>query len=79
MKLSLLQVCINQDAIKDGLRVLPVNVMQCKKMLVLCGPTYPMRLWPAAELSSCACPVVWNHVERSARITDQHECRSGVW
>jgi hypothetical protein len=50
MKPSLLQVCINQDAIKDGLRVLPVNVMQCKKMLVLCGPTYPMRLWCVWEL-----------------------------
>ena len=30
--------------------MLPVNVMAAKKMLVLCGPTYPKRLWCAWEL-----------------------------
>ena len=39
------KVCIDQDNIGDGLKVLPVIVMACKKMLVLCGPTYPARLW----------------------------------
>ena len=29
----------------DGLKVLSVNVMQCTKMLVLCGATYVHRLW----------------------------------
>jgi hypothetical protein len=44
------KVCIDQENIKDGLKVLPINVMACKKMLVLCGKTYPARLWCAWEL-----------------------------
>eukprot|EP00434_Breviolum_minutum_P037642 symbB.v1.2.033386.t1/scaffold4123.1/size58836/6 len=44
------KVCINQRQIADGLRVLPVNVMACREVLVLCGPTYPTRLWCAWEL-----------------------------
>ena len=32
------------------MKVLPINVMACKKMLVLCGKTYPARLWCAWEL-----------------------------
>ena len=39
------QVCIHQSRIGDGLKALPVNVMACNQMLVLCGPTYPNRLW----------------------------------
>ena len=31
-------------------RVLPINVMACRKMLVLCGDTYMERLWCAWEL-----------------------------
>lgn len=42
--------CIDQDAIVDGLRTLPVNVMACKNMLVLCGPTYTSRLWCVWEV-----------------------------
>ena len=34
------KTCIDQDNIGDGLKVLPVNVMACRKMLVLCGSTY---------------------------------------
>ena len=45
-----LQVCIDQENIADGLRVLPVNVMACRRMLVLFGPTYPTRLWCVWEL-----------------------------
>jgi hypothetical protein len=44
------KVCIDQDAIADGLRALPINVMACRKVLVVCGPTYPTRLWCAWEL-----------------------------
>ena len=44
------KVCIDQNNIAEGLRVLPVNVTACAKMLVLCGPTYPERLWCAWEL-----------------------------
>lgn len=44
------KVCIDQDNISDGLRVLPVNIMACKSMLVLCGTTYVRRLWCAWEL-----------------------------
>jgi len=44
------KVCINQDNISDGLKALPVNVMACKKMLVLLGDTYRHRLWCVWEL-----------------------------
>lgn len=44
------KVCIDQNHIADGLKVLPVNVMECTRMLVLCGPTYPTRLWCVWEL-----------------------------
>jgi hypothetical protein len=44
------KVCIDQKNISDGLKVLPINVMSCQKMLVLCGKTYPKRLWCAWEL-----------------------------
>ena len=39
------KVCIDQNRITDGLKVLPINIMACSKMLVLCGQTYPNRLW----------------------------------
>lgn len=42
--------CIDQRALADGLRVLPVNVMSCRKVLCLCGQTFPRRLWCAWEL-----------------------------
>ena len=44
------KVCIDQDNIADGLKVLSINVMACRKMLVLCGPTYAKRLWCVIEL-----------------------------
>lgn len=44
------KVCINQNQIADGLRALPVNVMACTKVLVLCSDTYPNRLWCIWEL-----------------------------
>ena len=44
------KVCIDQDNISDGLKVLPVNVMACNKMIVLCGESYSRRLWCAWEL-----------------------------
>ena len=44
------KACINQDHIADGLRCLPVNVMACHQMLVLCGSTYPYRLWCIWEI-----------------------------
>jgi len=43
-------VCIDQDDILDNLKLLPVNVMACHQMLVLCGPTYTSRLWCVLEL-----------------------------
>jgi len=42
--------CIDQNELADGLRVLPVNVMSCRKMLCLSGKTYHKRLWCAWEL-----------------------------
>lgn len=44
------KVCVDQNNIADGLRVLPIYVVACSQMLVLCGPTYPERLWCAWEL-----------------------------
>ena len=44
------KVCIDQQRIADGLRVLPVSVMACKRMLVLCGTTYATRLWCVWEI-----------------------------
>mmetsp|Transcript_19567 Transcript_19567/g.34546 ORF Transcript_19567/g.34546 Transcript_19567/m.34546 type:complete len:699 (+) Transcript_19567:22-2118(+) len=43
-------VCIDQSKITDGLRVLPINLMSCKKLLIVAGKTYPTRLWCAWEL-----------------------------
>ena len=45
-----MQVCIDQQDIGNGLKVLPVNVMACNKVLVLCGDTYTSRLWCMWEL-----------------------------
>merc|ERR1712190_462216 len=44
------KVCIDHTNIVDSLTVLPVYVMACKRMLVLCGDTYLRRLWCAWEL-----------------------------
>eukprot|EP00929_Paragymnodinium_shiwhaense_P080714 TRINITY_DN4210_c0_g2_i1.p1 TRINITY_DN4210_c0_g2~~TRINITY_DN4210_c0_g2_i1.p1 ORF type:complete len:960 (+),score=74.73 TRINITY_DN4210_c0_g2_i1:75-2954(+) len=44
------KVCIDQRNIADGLKVLPVNVMACRQVLVLCGATYPDRLWCIWEI-----------------------------
>lgn len=44
------KVCIDQRSIQDGLKVLPININACDKVLVLCGATYPHRLWCVWEL-----------------------------
>ena len=44
------KVCIDQSQITNGLKVLPINVCACDKMLCLIGPTYCSRLWCAWEL-----------------------------
>lgn len=44
------KACINQDAISDGLRCLPVNLMACSQVLLACGPSYQYRLWCIWEL-----------------------------
>lgn len=44
------KACINQLNIIDGLRVLPVNIAACSRMLVMCGQTYPFRLWCVWEM-----------------------------
>eukprot|EP00928_Gymnodinium_smaydae_P032946 TRINITY_DN23740_c0_g2_i1.p1 TRINITY_DN23740_c0_g2~~TRINITY_DN23740_c0_g2_i1.p1 ORF type:complete len:745 (-),score=76.67 TRINITY_DN23740_c0_g2_i1:218-2188(-) len=43
-------VCIDQQNIIDGLRTLPVNILSCNKVVVLCGTTYLSRLWCAWEM-----------------------------
>ena len=37
--------CFDQADISNSLKVLPVNIQACDKVLVLCGPTYCHRLW----------------------------------
>lgn len=44
------KACIDQDQLADGLKALPVHVMACREVLVLCGDTYATRLWCAWEL-----------------------------
>lgn len=44
------KVCFDQDNIADGLKVLPINVMSCQKLLVLYGKHYASRLWCIWEL-----------------------------
>jgi hypothetical protein len=39
------EIIINQGNIEDSLKCLPVYLMACKKVLVLCGETYANRLW----------------------------------
>ena len=48
----------------DGLRVLPVNVMACKQMLVIWGVTYPNRLWCIWELFTL---VAFMSLDRAAK------------
>ena len=44
------KVCIDQENISDGLKVLCINVTACKKLLVVCGKTYFQRLWCMLEM-----------------------------
>ena len=44
------KICINQTQIDDDIRCLPVFLMSCQKLLVLCGKTYLSRLWCLLEL-----------------------------
>jgi len=44
------KVCFDQNNLSDGLKVLPINVMVCEKILVLCGATYSSRLWCVWEI-----------------------------
>uniref|UniRef100_A0A7S2HSR9 TIR domain-containing protein n=1 Tax=Zooxanthella nutricula TaxID=1333877 RepID=A0A7S2HSR9_9DINO len=42
--------CVDQNNIDDDLRCLPIFLSGCKRMVVLCGPTYLTRLWCIVEL-----------------------------
>jgi len=44
------KACIDQSKIRENLKVLPINLMSCAKMVVIAGRTYPRRLWCAWEL-----------------------------
>ena len=39
------EIIIKQNNIEDSLRCLPVYLMSCRKVLLLCGETYVDRLW----------------------------------
>ena len=49
-RFACVQVCIDQNNIVDGLKVLPIIVMSCRHMLIMCGPTYAARLWCIFEI-----------------------------
>lgn len=57
------KACIDQRNINDGLRSLPINVMACRRVLVLWGPTYAFRLWCVWELFTL---LAFTHLERAA-------------
>merc|ERR1712228_928465 len=42
--------CIDQNSIETDLRCLPMFLAGCRKIIVLCGPTYLCRLWCILEL-----------------------------
>ena len=44
------KLCIDQTRIEDDIRCLPVFLMSCQKLLVLCGDSYFTRLWCLLEL-----------------------------
>merc|ERR1712039_67584 len=44
------RVCIDQSRIDIDLRCLPVFLMGCRRLVVLCGPTYLSRLWCILEI-----------------------------
>ena len=44
------KACIDQQNMEDGLAMLPMNVMACERMLILCGENYPERIWCAWEI-----------------------------
>ena len=44
------KVCIDQNNIESTLLCLPVYLSGCKKLLVICGPSYLDRLWCMMEL-----------------------------
>jgi len=42
--------CIDQRRIDEDLRCLPIFLKGCKRLVVLCGPTYVSRLWCILEV-----------------------------
>lgn len=44
------KVCFDQNNLDDGLKVLPINIMCCDKVLSLSGEKYPTRLWCIWEI-----------------------------
>jgi len=74
------KVCIDQRRIADGLKVLPVHVMACRQVLVLCGSTYPERLWCIWELCVlCSFAREQQALERIKLVPLKTEGNSPVW
>ena len=44
------KVCFDQERLSDSLKALPINVMACRKVLILCGKSYCTRLWCIWEI-----------------------------
>jgi hypothetical protein len=42
--------CIDQGNIEEDLRCLPIYLSGCRRLLILCGPTYLSRLWCIIEI-----------------------------
>jgi hypothetical protein len=62
------KVCIDQDRITDGLKVLPINVTASHRMLVLCGASYASRLWCVWELFTLCAFSSTDHVHTKIRF-----------
>lgn len=44
------KVCIEQTAVQDDLRCLPIFLAGCNRLVITCGATYTQRLWCCLEL-----------------------------
>jgi hypothetical protein len=65
------EIIINQGNIEDSLKCLPVYLMACKKVLVLCGDTYCDRLWCIWELYTLfALSEYWEDALNRVQIID---------
>ena len=62
VRLCAARYCIDQTAIDQSVRRLPIFVVASKKMLVLLGSSYAARCWCMLELFVFACVIVFEYL-----------------